>query len=62
MSIWQHIRLSGAVVIILAAFLNNIMLTFIGLMIQFVGVIGSVSSLEARVAALESKGVNNEEA
>lgn len=49
MSIWQHIRLAGAVVIIIAAFVNNLMLTLLGLMIQFVGVIGSVSSLEQRV-------------
>ena len=62
MTIWQHIRLAGAVAIIIAAFINNIMLTFIGLMIQFVGVIGSVSNLEQRVTALESKGANDEEA
>lgn len=62
MNFWNHVRAAGAVTVIIAYFLNNLLLNLIGLMIIAVGVVGHVSNLEERVKALENKGVNDEEA
>lgn len=55
MNIWSHIRLAGAVVIIVAAFLGRIDLTFLGLLIQFLGVVGGLSRVERLVEELLEK-------
>lgn len=55
MNIWSHIRLAGAVVIIIAAFVHRIDLTFLGLLIQFLGVVGGLSRVERIVESLHEK-------
>lgn len=60
MNIWSHIRLAGAVVIIVAAFIHRIDLTFLGLLIQFVGIIGGLNRVERLVEELLAK-LNPEE-
>lgn len=62
MNIWEHVRLAGAVTCIIAALFNNLLLNLFGLMIVAIGTVGHVSNLEKRLAALEAKGVNDEEA
>lgn len=62
MTIGQHIRLAGAVTCIIAVLLNNLLLNFLGLMIIAVGVVVHIDQLEKRVQALETKGVDDEEA
>lgn len=60
MNIWSHIRLAGAVVIIVAAFIHRIDVTFLGLLIQFVGVIGGLNRVERLVEEVLAK-LNPEE-
>lgn len=55
MTFGRHIRLAGAVVIIVAAFTNIMLLTMIGLCVMAIGAIVQIDSLEKRVAALEPK-------
>lgn len=61
MTFGGHIRLAGAVVVILSFFLKNMALNFLGLMIMAIGVTIQVDSLERRVAALEPKEKDNDE-
>ena len=61
MTFGGHIRLAGAVVVILSFFLKSMPLNLVGLMIMAIGVTVQVDSLERRVAALEPKEDEREE-
>lgn len=52
---WRHMRLAGSVCIIVAAFMHNLALTFFGLCIQYLGVVGAISSLEDKFEQLTKK-------
>ena len=62
MNIWEHIKVAGAVVCIVAALLNNLALNLLGLLIATIGVMGHVTNLEYRMKLLENKGDEDEEA
>lgn len=55
MTFGQHIRLAGAVVVIVAFFMHSLMLNLLGLVVMAIGVTVQVDALERRVAALEPK-------
>lgn len=55
MNIWRHIRLAGALVIIVAACISRQDMVFLGLLIQFVGVIGGLNRTEEQIESLLSK-------
>lgn len=61
MNIWEHVKLAGAVLCIIAAFMNSLLLNFVGLMIAALGVMGHVNQLEYRLKLLELKGEKDEE-
>lgn len=61
MTFGGHIRLAGAVAVIVAAFTNIMPLTLIGLCVMAIGTIWQIDSLERRVAALEPKEDTHEE-
>lgn len=49
---WKHLRLAGALVIVAGALFNHTLVTFMGLIIQYIGVIGGVDLVERKVDAL----------
>lgn len=55
MTFWTHVRTAGAVMIIAGAFSSVLALTFIGLAIIFLGLVGGTASLERRMEALEKE-------
>lgn len=55
MNIWRHIRLAGAVVIIIAACISRQDMVFLGLLIQFVGVMGGLNRAEETIESLLAK-------
>ena len=61
MNIWEHIKLAGAVVCIIAALLNDLALNLLGLFVAAIGVMGHVTNLEQRMKLLESKGDEDNE-
>lgn len=61
MTFGGQIRLAGAVVAIIGAVSNTVILSALGLCIMAIGVTVQVDSLERRVAALEPKEDTNEE-
>lgn len=46
MNLWKQIRLAGAVMCIVAAVTNTLVLTFVGLMVILIGMIGQIDRLE----------------
>ena len=62
MTFGQHVRLAGAVVCIIAFFASSLLLNFIGLIVMAIGVVLHIDNLEKRVAALEPKEKDDEEA
>lgn len=62
MTFGGHIRLAGAVVSIIGALMNILVLSLTGVMIMALGAIWQIDSLEKRVSALEPKGDDDEQA
>lgn len=52
---WKHVRLAGAVVIIVGALTNTIALVFLGLGLQYIGVVAAVDRLERIIDMLIEK-------
>lgn len=61
MTFGGQIRLAGAVVSIIGAITNIVVLSLVGLMVMAIGAIWQIDTLERRVNALESKGNSNDE-
>lgn len=55
MTFGAQIRLAGAIVVIIGALTNVIVLNLVGLCIMGIGAVWQIDTLEKRVAALESK-------
>ena len=55
MNIWRHVRLAGALVIIVGACVTRQDMVFLGLLIQFVGVIGGLNRTEDQIESLLEK-------
>jgi len=62
MTFGGQVRLAGAVVVIIGALANVIVLNLVGLCIMAIGVTIQVDKLEKRVAELEPKENTNDEA
>jgi hypothetical protein len=61
-NVWKHVRLIGAVLCIVAAFIHRLELTFIGFAAMFMGTVGAVDRLERIIQAfLEEKDKSNDE-
>lgn len=51
---WSHLRVAGALTLLVGSFMHNTLLFGIGLLIQYVGILGSCNLTERRLDALES--------
>lgn len=49
---WRHIRLAGAVIVIVAFFINSFPLTLLGLTVQYVGTIAGLDRVERLIEKL----------
>lgn len=52
---WRQLRLIGAFTMIAGVILNNMVVNLLGILIQYIGVVGAVDLLERRIALLEPK-------
>ena len=62
MTFGGHIRLAGAVVSIIGAVTNTVILSVVGLCIMAIGAAWQIDALERRVAELEPKEQTDEKA
>ena len=56
---WKHIRLAGAIVVIVGAFMHILALTLLGLAMQYLGVVAAVDRLERIIDLMVEKEDNN---
>ena len=62
MTFGGQVRLAGAVVVIIGALANIVVLNLVGLCIMGIGTVWQIDALERRVVALEPKENTNDEA
>lgn len=62
MTFGKQVRLAGALICIIGAVTNTLVLNIIGLFAMFIGVVIQVDNLEQRIEALEPKEKEDEEA
>lgn len=62
MTFGGQVRLAGAITVILSAMFHTAILTFVGIAIMAIGATWQIDGLERRVAALEPKEKDDDEA